>query len=78
MGPVYAALRRVVREQLVETVEKGENPLSFLLSLVKGESCDLETRLYAAEILLPYTSPRLSPLPPATDQPAGPAPEVAA
>jgi len=58
MEPVRRSLRAAVRGRLIELVERGGDPLAFLANLVADPSVDLSTRLYAAEVLLPYCAPR--------------------
>jgi hypothetical protein len=67
MKPVQRALRAAVRQRLVEVIEQGSDPLTFLTNIVADKSIDLQTRMYAAEVLLPYTAPRQCGCPPRVD-----------
>src|SRR5690348_12713203 len=66
-APVRKALRAAVRARLIEPVERSGDPLTLLCDVVRDRSIDLATRIYAAEVLLPYVAPRQNGLPPHID-----------
>ena len=61
-------MRAAMRERLVEVMQNGSDPLTFLLSVVSDQSVDLPTRIAAAEILLPFTCPRQNGSPPRVEK----------
>jgi len=58
LDPMRKGLRAATRARLVEIIERGGDPLSFLISVIEDKSIDLATRLCAAEVVLPYVHPR--------------------
>jgi len=64
LDPRHKQLRAAVRARLVEVIDAGADPLSFLLDVIKDKSVDLPTRLHVAELLLPYVHPRQYGCPP--------------
>jgi len=68
---VRRSLRAAVRERLVELVERGGDPLSFLADLVADPNVNLDVRLHAAEVLLPYCAPRQNGRPTRIEKSAG-------
>lgn len=58
--PANASLRALVRQNVQAVVESGANPIEFLANVVRDEKVPLETRMTAAQIVLPYIAPRQS------------------
>ncbi|MGH7156014.1 MAG: hypothetical protein ACREF3_18970 [Acetobacteraceae bacterium] len=58
--PVTQALRTAVRNKVISLVEADASPLEFLDNVIRDESIDLQTRMQACGLLLPYIAPRQS------------------
>jgi hypothetical protein len=76
MDPMCRSLRAATRARLLEIIESGSDPLSFLCDVVRDRSVDLGMRLCAAEIMLPYLHPRQNGCPPRIDGLAQPSANV--
>jgi hypothetical protein len=58
--PAVSEMRTAAAEQLVAVVGSERDPLSIVLSFACNESLDVQTRLGACSIALPFLYPRLS------------------
>jgi hypothetical protein len=58
--PVVRALRVETVMQMQRIVEADRNPLTVLVDWVLDEGMDIQARLSAASIVMPYLFPRLS------------------
>jgi len=64
LGGMRRSLRAATRKRLIEVIEAGADPLSFMIDVLADKGVDLETRLHVAEVLLPYCHPRQCGCPP--------------
>ena len=58
--PAIIKMRAVSAEQKAQIIGSDRDPMRFLVDMVWDESVDLQTRLSAAAIVVPYLHPRLS------------------
>lgn len=58
--PESRTIRAAARDKIVQLVGSSADPLSFVCDLANDPSQDIELRLSAASIALPYLHPRLS------------------
>src|SRR5690242_3795066 len=58
--PAIIKMRAVSAEQKAQIIGSDRDPMRFLVDMVWDESVDLQTRLSASAIVVPYLHPRLS------------------
>jgi hypothetical protein len=58
--PAVSGMRAAAAEQLISVVGSPQDPLSIVIGFACNESLDVQTRLGACSIALPFLYPKLS------------------